>query len=339
MVSAGKSEPQMAAFVTRLLLHMGAVPGDEGAVYVRNFSGMFAGAPESAYDSMLGFLLQRPKWAHFDSAARCVADRKAGRHEVEKAAADLCSSAASRDMGLDCTLAPKACSTDEYSLGDWVFGTHYGLLTDPNPLRDCYFDGTAIFAGSKLYSANVSSECLVPSTESEATSAWGASNGGVEPGFSVLGIAESPGLVAAQTSGHGAWLGRWWMRGLFAMAILTCVGVGAYQSRKHIQKKAEKAAMRKRDWFKSKLPRGRRDSEQPTTRAAARAEEAPPAAVAPVVAVATPAAPLIAAASVTGQARAPGIIAIPQQAPYGGIGLAEPLPQYGHYAPLWRADR
>lgn len=337
-VSAARSQPQMAAFVTRVLLHLGAEPGEADAVYVRNFSGMFAGAPESAFDTMLGFLLQRPTWAHFDPTARCIADRSSPRETIEKVAGNLCGSKGVAD--LNCSQVPQACNTDPYLFADWVFGSYYRSLTGPNPLTDCYFDGSAMYAGAKLYSANTSTECLVASTGSQAAAASDWSSGATT-GVAVLGIAESPGLVAAQTSGHGL-PGDWWIWLAFAAVLLICIGYGGYQSKKHLSEKAKRAEMRKRDWFKSKLSRRSRDVKQSNKRAAEVAEEAPPATAPPAMMTEVPAAPLLSFAPVAGQARAPNLMAMPQQGlPAPGIMTvpAEPLAQYGHYAPLWRADR
>lgn len=167
-----KKIDKMAAFVSRVVQHLGGVVSDqkqlqdfaqkymttEAKVYVRRLSQL-----DASFTSMVSELSQHPSWVDWDANAACIADRASDEGSIGEAVGYVCGELTS----FNCTDLPSFCSEDLWMKADYVLSLFYlRQVTSGQPLRDCNFNGAAMFAPSKVYRGH-DTVCIVtkdPST-------------------------------------------------------------------------------------------------------------------------------------------------------------------------------
>jgi len=146
-IAAQSSSAQMARFVERLALHMGAsVKADSFESLLVFSEDLLRGS--STFDELASSLGARPDWLEFDDEARCVADRNVEPGVVIEAIGWACSQMSSSQ----CDHIIPECLNNTYRVADYVFSRYYRTLGDSaDPLTHCSFGGAALFAPSLLY--------------------------------------------------------------------------------------------------------------------------------------------------------------------------------------------
>eukprot|EP00434_Breviolum_minutum_P018008 symbB.v1.2.015878.t1/scaffold1199.1/size145752/5 len=147
----------MAEFVERVIQHMGGEVADphELNAFAQKYSSLnsevtvrMLAEADLSFASMTSDLGKHPTWVIWDEAAACVADRSSDESSVGEAISVACGQVGS----FNCTDLPSFCSKDIWTKADYVLSLYYYMLKGKaSPLRDCNFDGAAMFAITKVY--------------------------------------------------------------------------------------------------------------------------------------------------------------------------------------------
>eukprot|EP00437_Effrenium_voratum_P004966 CAMPEP_0181426298 /NCGR_PEP_ID=MMETSP1110-20121109/15591_1 /TAXON_ID=174948 /ORGANISM="Symbiodinium sp., Strain CCMP421" /LENGTH=693 /DNA_ID=CAMNT_0023549489 /DNA_START=33 /DNA_END=2114 /DNA_ORIENTATION=+ len=160
-----KNVDKMAAFVSRVVDHMGGSVSDKKSLedFAAKYTGktqlrseverMLAGLSFAQMASELG---QHPFWVVWDAMAACVADRDSDEGSVGQAVGYACGKLKS----FNCSNLPTFCAKDIWAKADYVLSLFYMQVNSTQPLRDCNFDGAAMFAPAATYRSH-DTTCIV----------------------------------------------------------------------------------------------------------------------------------------------------------------------------------
>jgi hypothetical protein len=137
---SNRTASQMAAFVTRVVQHLGAVVRDQEGL--ATFAEQQLGAPVADFGTMVEAIAAKPSWTAFDPSAVCVADSEAFASDVGLAVEFACG-----QDSVNCSSIPDTCKGSIFDTADWVFSTYY---QGTDALQNCYFGGSALFASTSL---------------------------------------------------------------------------------------------------------------------------------------------------------------------------------------------
>jgi len=153
---------KMAIFVSRVVEHMGGQVSD--VEQLQTFAARYR-QPSMSLAAMAAELGEHPAWAAWDEYAACVADRTSDKGTVGKALGFACGKLQTFNCSTD---FPDSCAKDFWLQADYAFSLYYLGLKAGSPLRDCSFDGAAMFAPTSSFTVS-DGVCVV--TKDPATTA------------------------------------------------------------------------------------------------------------------------------------------------------------------------
>mmetsp|Transcript_57939 Transcript_57939/g.163598 ORF Transcript_57939/g.163598 Transcript_57939/m.163598 type:complete len:722 (-) Transcript_57939:277-2442(-) len=138
---------RLTAFNQRIVEHLGGA--------VRHSLGLVVftlAHKDRTFADVVEAIAQQPDWtAGLGSEGQaCVVDRDAFDWQVSEAVNWICG----QDSTFNCAFSwevPQNCTGSIYDTGDFVFSKYYKELVQVSPLRNCYFNGSAIYANRHLY--------------------------------------------------------------------------------------------------------------------------------------------------------------------------------------------
>mmetsp|Transcript_8163 Transcript_8163/g.22357 ORF Transcript_8163/g.22357 Transcript_8163/m.22357 type:complete len:657 (+) Transcript_8163:52-2022(+) len=151
----------MSLFIARVVEHMGGnvlrgVPLSFAKDYV---------SETATFAALVSALQKQPSWAAWSKKPACVVDRDELKDNVISAVKLACDSGK-----VECNAIPNDCRKSIWDQASWVFGSYYHNMsrqssTPLEALSHCYFNGAALLASSKTYSAfDIHSACVVPTS-------------------------------------------------------------------------------------------------------------------------------------------------------------------------------